>query len=81
MRSRIVAARCAEAYRIWVRFADGLEGEIDLAGDLEGPIFEPLKDPAVFKTVRLDPVLHTLVWPNGADLAPEFLRSRLLATA
>jgi hypothetical protein len=44
-------------------------------------MFEPLRDPTVFGRVRLDPTLHTLVWPNGADLAPEFLRARLLATA
>jgi len=81
MLPRIVAARCERAYLIWLRFSDGLEGEVDLSGDLEGPMFEPLRDPTVFGRVRLDPTLHTLVWPNGADLAPEFLRARLLATA
>jgi hypothetical protein len=81
MLARIVAARCERGHLVWLRFSDGLEGEVDLSGDLDGPMFEPLRDPAMFGRVRLDPTLHTLVWPNGADLAPEFLRARLLATA
>ena len=42
-----------------------------------GPVFEPLRDPILFGKLRVDPDLHTVVWPNGADLAPEFLRERL----
>jgi len=57
--------------------SDGLAGEIDLRDELTGPVFEPLKDPDMFRRFRLDPELHTLVWPNGADFAPEFLRARL----
>jgi hypothetical protein len=36
-------------------------------------MFEPLKDPDLFLQAKLDPELETLIWPNGADLAPEFL--------
>jgi uncharacterized protein YeaC (DUF1315 family) len=36
-------------------------------------MFEPLKKPEVFQQVKVDPELETVVWPNGADLAPEFL--------
>lgn len=61
-------------YRIWVAFDDGTAGEIDLNGVLKGPVFEPLKDIAVFRTISVDPELETVVWPNGADLAPEFLK-------
>ena len=43
---KIVEARHAGDYRIWLRFADGVEGEIDLEPELWGPIFEPLKDKA-----------------------------------
>jgi hypothetical protein len=63
-----------EAFRIWVSFDDGIAGEIDLANSLNGVIFEPLKKIDGFKKVSIDPELETVVWPNGADLAPEFLR-------
>jgi hypothetical protein len=81
MLPRITQARYIDGYTVWLRFADGTEGTVDLSGELLGPMFEPLHDRAVFSQVRLHPELHTLVWPNGADLAPEFLRSRLRAVA
>jgi hypothetical protein len=77
----VVAARHLGAHRIWLRFADGAEGEIDLGPDLTGPVFEPLHDLAFFARFDIDPTFHTLVWPNGADFAPEFLRQRLRVTA
>jgi hypothetical protein len=64
-------------YRIWVRFTDGVEGEIDLKDELWGELFEPLKNKTLFAQFSLDEELHTLVWPNGADFAPEFLYQKL----
>lgn len=61
-------------YKLWISFDDGTAGEVNLDGQLQGPVFEPLKDISVFKKVSVDPELETLVWPNGADLAPEFLK-------
>ena len=61
-------------HRLWLQFSDGAEGEVDLAQSLDGTLFLPLRDPRVFAEVRLDPELRTLSWPNGADLAPEYLR-------
>jgi hypothetical protein len=49
--------------------------------ELTGPIFEPLRDVEAFKRFRLHPELRTLVWSNGADLAPEFLREKLRVVA
>ncbi len=60
-----------------VKFEDGTEGEIDLSAELYGPVFEPLKDVMFFKQVRVDPELGTIVWPNSADLAPEFLYDKI----
>lgn len=67
-------ARYIEGWKIWVSFDDGTEGEVDLEGNLNGPIFEPLKKAEIFAKVSVDPELETVVWPNGADLAPEFLK-------
>jgi hypothetical protein len=58
---------------VWLRFRDGTCGEIDLAPALQGPIMTPLKDPQCFRAFMIHPEFHTLVWPNGADFAPEFL--------
>jgi hypothetical protein len=46
---------------------------VDLGPTLRGPVFEPLKDVLYFRQFTIDPVFETLTWPNGADLAPEFL--------
>lgn len=74
---RVIDARYVAGYVIRLRFSDGVEGEVNLAGELDGPMFEPLRDPAVFRAFVVHPDLHTLTWPNGADLAPEFLHSRV----
>ena len=71
---RLVEARYVRDYVIWLRWNDGSQGEVDLREELDGPIFEPLRDPTYFRRFTLSTEMHTLVWPNGADLAPEFLR-------
>jgi len=78
---RLVEARYVRDYVIWLRFSDGLAGEVDLRDELDGPVFEPLRQPAVFQRVCLHPELHTVVWPNGADFAPEFLHERVRVPA
>jgi hypothetical protein len=77
----VKAAKYRHDYTIWVRFNDGAEGEVDLAKELEGEIFEPLKDLKLFKSFKVDPELQTLVWKNGADLAPEFLYENMKVLA
>ena len=67
-------------YRIWLQFADGVEGEVDLESELWGEIFEPLKDTDRFADYCLDSDLFTLVWPNDADFAPEFLYQKLCSS-
>jgi hypothetical protein len=80
MLARIIDARHAGGYRVWLRFEDGLSGEIDLERELWGPVFEPLRDVTEFAKLRVEPDLGTIVWPNGADLAPEFLYDEVKAT-
>lgn len=66
-------AKYLHDYVLWLRFNDGIEGEIDLQNELEGEVFGPLRNFEEFKSFKVDPVLETIVWDNGADLAPEFL--------
>ena len=54
-------------------FSNGVRKKVDLTPYLEGEIFQPLLDPAYFACVVVDPVCKTVVWPNGADFAPEAL--------
>lgn len=75
MMLHVTAARYVGDYRLWLAFSDGAEGEVDLSGRLHGPMFEPLQDKTLFGQVKFDPEADTIVWPNGADLAPEYLRS------
>ncbi len=60
-------------YKLLLTFEDDSIRQVDLEHELDGEIFEPLKDIGYFKTVRVDPDLDTIVWDNGADMAPEFL--------
>lgn len=70
----IRSAKYLSGFKLWLVFDDGTAGEVDLDGVLTGPVFDVLKDVDVFKKVAVDPELETVVWPNGADLAPEFLK-------
>jgi hypothetical protein len=69
----VLEARHVRDFVIWLRFRDGTTGEVDLGPELWGEVFEPLRDPEYFKQFTVHPELETLVWPNGADFAPEFL--------
>ncbi|KJR41706.1 hypothetical protein MCHI_002405 [Candidatus Magnetoovum chiemensis] len=74
----VIEAKYMGGYRVWVSFNDGAEGEVDLSSELEGEIFEPLRDISYFKNFKI--LGHTLAWENGADFAPEFLRESIMNT-
>ncbi|RLA09075.1 MAG: DUF2442 domain-containing protein [Gammaproteobacteria bacterium] len=65
--------RYLEDYKIELKFNDGKIGIVDLESELYGDMFESLKDKNLFAKVKFDKELETIVWENGADLAPEFL--------
>ena len=71
-------------YRLRLTFADGLVADVDLTDKLfgeVGPIFEPLRDETCFAQVAVDTELGTVVWPNGADLAPDVLHEQAVSAA
>jgi Protein of unknown function (DUF2442) len=70
---RIVEARVSGPQLLWLAFNNGTRKTVNVSSLLTGPVFEPLRDPAYFARAQLDRVCGTVVWPNGADLAPEAL--------
>ena len=70
---RVQSVEIVAPFTLRVRFDDGEERRIDFRPILAGELFGPLCDIAVFNQVRLDPEIHTLVWPNGADFDPATL--------
>ena len=74
----VTAAQYVHQFRIRIRFNNGDEGVVDLADALWGPMFEPLKDPAVFRRFEVSEVMHTVQWENDADLAPEYLHQKMV---
>lgn len=64
-------------YQLRLGFSDGSSRDVDLAGELRGPVFEPLVDPDCFARVRVDDELGTVVWPT----APTLTRSSCTATS
>ncbi len=80
----ITAVEHLGGHHLRLTFADGFVGDVDLAGRFlapTGPMFEPLRDVAYFAKVSVDSELGTVVWPNGADLAPDVLHQQALSLA
>jgi hypothetical protein len=72
---RVTAFQIVGPYTLWITFDDGTEQTICFEPILYGELYGPLRDLALFNQVRLDPEVHTLIWPNDADFDPETLRN------
>jgi len=70
---RIVGARARPGYRLWVRFEDDTEGEVDLSHLVGKGVFQRWADPGEFEKVFVDPETRTVAWPGGIDLCPDSL--------
>ena len=77
----VVKAEYVTDYKIKIEFNNGETGIVDLQNELSGEIFESLKDLDNFKNFHVDPEIDTIVWENGADLAPEFLYENMKKVA
>jgi Protein of unknown function (DUF2442) len=71
--ARITSVEPLDGFLVRVGFDDGTTREVDLESELWGPVFEPLRDAQLFREVRVDNELGTIVWPNGADIDPDVL--------
>lgn len=72
----VTYAKYLENYKVEVSFNDGRKGIADLSDMLRGPVFSSLKDKSIFSQLKVDKTLETITWPNGADLAPEYIYFR-----
>jgi hypothetical protein len=74
----IVEVRALDGYRLYLRFEDGVQGEVDLGTMIQfDGVFAPLKERAHFEQVRVNPELGTVCWPSGVDLDPDVLYARI----
>jgi len=73
----IVSVEVRGQYGLRVTFDDGAVRDLNLEGQLEGPVFEPLRDPELFAQVEVDGESGTVTWPTGADLDPVVIYERL----
>ncbi len=73
----ITAAEVVSHGVLGLTFADGLEGEVDVLDRMRGPVFDEARTPGGFEMVSVDPETGTVVWPGGADLAPDTLYERV----
>jgi hypothetical protein len=71
---RVVRVTPLPDYRLRVEFDDGVTGIVELADELTGPVFGPLRDEELFRQVMVDD-FGAVSWPNGADLAPDAMYS------
>ncbi len=67
----VIKVKVVRPYVLDIEFSDGTQKEVDVGQELEGEVFEPLKDPDYFALAAVEG--GTVGWPNGADFAPEFL--------
>jgi hypothetical protein len=70
---RIIRAKVCGPHRLELTFNDGVRKRVNVKPLLRGPIFLPLLSPTFFARAKLDAESGTVVWPNGADIAPEAL--------
>ncbi len=70
---KVISVEVSAPYTLNVEFDDQTSQMIDFQPILKGELYTPLRDLSLFNQVQIDPEVHTLVWPNGADFDPATL--------
>jgi hypothetical protein len=70
---QVISFEIVGSYKLKIDFNDDTSQTIDFHSILEGELFGPLRNETLFNQVDIDPEIHTLVWPNGADFDPATL--------
>lgn len=74
----IVEVSVRSSHKLWLRFEDGVNGEVDItAATGFAGVFAPLREESAFADVAVNKELGTVQWPNGADLDPAILYAML----
>lgn len=74
----VIDAKYVGEFKIKVFFEDGKNGVVDFQPYIQkGGVFNNLKDKNYFQTFAVNKDIGTICWPNGADVAPESLYSKM----
>ena len=74
---KIIDVRPLPGFKIWVKFQDGVEGNVDLSDLVGKGVFSKWKEAGFFESVFIDKESHTVAWPGGIDLSPESLHAEI----
>lgn len=72
---KVTAAKVVAPYTLELQFSDATTKVVNFTQVLSGEMYAPLKDLSLFNRVAIDPEVHTIVWPNGADFDPAILHN------
>ena len=72
----LVEVRPEKNFRLFVRYNDGVSGDVDLSAYLGKGVFRAWEEPGLFEKVRLAAAGHP-EWPGGIDLCPDALYMQL----
>ena len=70
---KVLSFEIIAPYTLDIKFNDNKSQVINFYPILRGELYSPLKEISLFNQVQIDPEVHTLVWPNGADFDPATL--------
>ncbi len=73
---RPVEVQARQPYRVWIRFSDGVEGEVDLSHLAGRGVFGAWADRSLFAAVRIGPG-GGICWGDSIDVCPDALYLRL----